>query len=78
MNFFIDQAFRLAAVVLFCTVLYATCLSLGSNPSWKWYDIVAAGPFFYMVISLAVFRSDAALVRDLDGWLRAIKRWFGD
>jgi hypothetical protein len=78
MKFFIDQAFRLAAVTIFFTVGYATCLSLLSNPSWKWYDLIAAGPFLYMAISLAFFRSDAALVRELDSWLRAIKRWFGD
>ncbi|MDQ1092427.1 putative membrane protein [Xanthomonas sacchari] len=70
-------AWRTAAGLVFCTILVATFLSLRSNPQLKWFDWVAAAPVLYILVSLAIFKSNSALVEELDSTLARIKRMFG-
>lgn len=67
---------RSIAVLVFCAVLIATCLSLHANPQPKWFDWVAAAPVLYIIFSLAFFKNDSALVEELDSILARIKRAF--
>jgi hypothetical protein len=57
--------------------LFATFLSLNSNPQPKWFDWLAAAPVFYIIVSLVVFKNDSALIEELDAILIRIKRVFG-
>jgi hypothetical protein len=70
-------AWRTAAALVFCAILFATFLSLCSNPQLKWFDWLAAAPVFYILASLVIFKSDSALVEELDSTLVRIKRMFG-
>lgn len=70
-------AWRTAAGLVFFAILFATLLSLSSNPRLKWFDWVAAAPVFYILASLVIFKSDSALVEELDSTLERIKRIFG-
>ena len=70
-------AWRTVAGLVFCIVLFATYLSLNSNPNLKWFDWVAAAPVLYILISLAIFRNDSALVEELDSTLARVMRIFG-
>lgn len=72
-----SYAWRTVAVLVFCAIIFATCLSLLSNRQPKWFDWVAAAPLLYIFTSLAIFKSDSALVEELDSTLIRIKRIFG-
>lgn len=77
MNKILNVTAMLIALGIFSIFGYATCVSLLSNPSLKWYDIISAGPFLYIFLSLAYFKDDSALVHELNGWLNLVKRWLG-
>ena len=68
---------RAVAALIFCVVAFATCLSLLTNPNPRWFDWVAAGPLLYILFSLAFFKSDSALVEELDSLLSKVQRAFG-
>ena len=59
-----EFALRLMTVAVFFFFFYATAMSLRSNPSPKWFDLVSALPFFYICYSM--IRGGNALERALD------------
>lgn len=67
----------IAATMAFCIMLYATMLSLTSNQDLAWFDLVSAAPMLWIIFSLAFRKSDAALIRGLDGMRAAIERILG-
>ncbi len=67
---------RTVAAIAFLIIAVATYLSLDFNHERQWFDWVAAAPLIYILVSLAIFRNDSALVEELDTTLIRIRRCF--
>lgn len=73
----ITYVLRTMAALIFAGMTFATLLSLTSNQNPRWFDWLAAAPTLYILISLAVFKKDSALIAELDSILARIEKGFG-